>query len=205
MKTFTKSALLSATLLSFAGIANANADATIQNEYLLDETLTIAQNGAKIQNFSTLMTAVETAGLADELMGEGPFTVFAPIDSAFEALPAGTVEDLLKPENREQLVRLISAHVVPNTVLERDFDFANIDESVAPSDSVVVDIENQQIVMDTIADTEITVEKLGDNYYASASPAINDDEEPEASIIYSDLMSSNGVIHIIDSVLTPDA
>ena len=205
MRTFTTTALVSAAMLSLAGIANADADATIKNEYLLDEELTIAQNSAKIQNFSTLMTAVETAGLADELMGEGPFTVFAPIDSAFKALPEGTVEDLLKEENRDQLVRLISAHVVPAAVTERDFDLAALGSDVAENGTLEVDVENSRVMMDTIAETDIAIEKIGNNYYASAYSTSMNDDNPEANIIYTDLLASNGVIHIIDSVLTPDS
>lgn len=68
-------------------------------------------------NFTTLAAALEAAGLVETLKGEGPFTVFAPTDAAFAALPAGTVEDLLKPENKEQLVKILTYHVVPGEVL----------------------------------------------------------------------------------------
>jgi uncharacterized surface protein with fasciclin (FAS1) repeats len=71
-------------------------------------------------NFNTLVAAVQAADLVDALKGEGPFTVFAPTDEAFAALPAGTVEDLLKPENREQLVAILTYHVVPAKVMSAD-------------------------------------------------------------------------------------
>lgn len=71
-------------------------------------------------SFTTLVAAVEAAGLVDTLKGEGPFTVFAPTDEAFAALPAGTVEDLLKPENKDQLVAILTYHVVPGKVMSTD-------------------------------------------------------------------------------------
>ena len=71
-------------------------------------------------NFTTLVAAVTAAGLVDTLKGEGPFTVFAPTDAAFAALPAGTVEDLLKPENKDKLVAILTYHVVPGKVMSTD-------------------------------------------------------------------------------------
>ena len=71
-------------------------------------------------NFTTLAAALEAAGLVETLKGEGPFTVFAPTDAAFAALPAGTVEDLLKPENKDQLTAILTYHVVPGAVMSTD-------------------------------------------------------------------------------------
>jgi uncharacterized surface protein with fasciclin (FAS1) repeats len=71
-------------------------------------------------NFTTLVAAVQAAGLVDTLKGAGPFTVFAPTDDAFAALPAGTVEDLLKPENKEKLTKILTYHVVPGKVMSTD-------------------------------------------------------------------------------------
>jgi len=71
-------------------------------------------------NFTTLVAAVQAAGLVDTLKGAGPFTVFAPTDAAFAALPAGTVEDLLKPENKDKLVKVLTYHVVPGKVMSGD-------------------------------------------------------------------------------------
>ena len=71
-------------------------------------------------SFTTLVAAVQAAGLVDTLKGEGPFTVFAPTDAAFAALPAGTVEDLLKPENKDKLVAILTYHVVPGKVMSTD-------------------------------------------------------------------------------------
>ena len=71
-------------------------------------------------SFTTLVAAVQAAGLVDTLKGDGPFTVFAPTDAAFAALPAGTVEDLLKPENKDKLVSILTYHVVPGKVMSTD-------------------------------------------------------------------------------------
>ncbi|MDX5403038.1 MAG: fasciclin domain-containing protein [Rhodobacterales bacterium] len=80
----------------------------------------IVDTAVEAGSFTTLVAAVQAAGLVDTLKGEGPFTVFAPTDEAFAALPAGTVEDLLKPENKDQLVAVLTYHVVPGKVMSTD-------------------------------------------------------------------------------------
>jgi len=122
--------------------------------------------------FNTLATALTTAGLVDTLQGEGPFTVFAPTDEAFAALPAGTVEDLLKPANREKLVEILTYHVVAGKVKAKD---------VVKLDSAA-----------TVAGQDVAISVQGDNVMIG-----------EAKVIKADVMASNGVIHIIDSVLIP--
>lgn len=108
MKGF-KSMVFSALAL-FAVTANAQMDAKSD----------IIDTAVKAGDFSTLATAIEAAGLIDTLKGDGPFTVFAPTDEAFAALPAGTVEDLLKPENKEKLQSILTYHVVPGKVTAED-------------------------------------------------------------------------------------
>ena len=81
---------------------------------------TIVANASKASNLSTLVSAVQAAGLVETLQGAGPFTVFAPTNAAFEALPAGTVDTLLKPENKDQLVSILTYHVVPGAVKSTD-------------------------------------------------------------------------------------
>lgn len=80
----------------------------------------IVDTASNAGSFNTLVTAVEAAGLVDALKGEGPFTVFAPTDEAFAALPEGTVEELLKPENQDQLIEILTYHVVPGKVMSTD-------------------------------------------------------------------------------------
>jgi uncharacterized surface protein with fasciclin (FAS1) repeats len=106
--------------------------------------------------FSTLVAAVEAAGLVDTLKGEGPFTVFAPTDEAFAALPEGTVENLLKPENIDQLTAILTYHVVPGKVMSTDLTDDMVATTVQGSD-VKIDLDNGVMVQDatvTAADIE---------------------------------------------------
>jgi transforming growth factor-beta-induced protein len=124
--------------------------------------------------FTTLATAIEAAGLVETLQGEGPFTVFAPTDEAFAKLPAGTLDELLKPENAEQLRNLLLYHVVEGKVMAADV--AALEEA------------------ETLSGGSIQISAEGDGVL------IND-----ANIVTADLETSNGVIHVIDSVLMPKA
>ncbi len=123
-------------------------------------------------SFGTLVAAVQAAGLVDTLKGPGPFTVFAPTDAAFAALPAGTVENLLKPENRDQLTAILTYHVVPGKVTSTDL--AGKMTSASTVQGTTIDID---------ATSGVTVEG--------------------ANVVTADIETSNGVIHVIDSVLIP--
>ncbi|MGB8621894.1 MAG: fasciclin domain-containing protein [Paracoccaceae bacterium] len=123
-------------------------------------------------DFSTLVTAVKAAGLVDTLKGPGPFTVFAPTNAAFAKLPAGTVEDLLKPENKGQLVKVLTYHVVPGAVTA---------DQLAGKKMNVATVEGQSVRVD----------------------ATNGVKVNNANVIKADIMASNGVIHVIDTVLLP--
>jgi uncharacterized surface protein with fasciclin (FAS1) repeats len=122
--------------------------------------------------FNTLAAALEAADLVGTLKGDGPFTVFAPTDAAFAKLPEGTVESLLKPENRDKLVAILTYHVVPGEVTAADV--------VKLSEAKTV---NGQDVAITVADSGVR---------------IND-----ANVIKTDIDASNGVIHVIDTVILP--
>ena len=124
-------------------------------------------------SFNTLAAALQAAGLVETLKGEGPFTVFAPTDEAFAKLPAGTVESLLKPENRDKLVAILTYHVVSGRLMASD----------------VVGRE----YLKTVQGQKIKVSLKGDK-------AMVDD----AVIIKTDIETSNGVIHVIDSVILPE-
>lgn len=109
-------------------------------------------------NFTTLVAAVEAAGLVDTLKGEGPFTVFAPTDEAFAALPAGTVEDLLKPENKDKLVSILTYHVVPGKVMSGDLT-EGMKAATVQGDEVTITLEGGAKVNGanvTTADIEAT-------------------------------------------------
>ena len=122
--------------------------------------------------FETLAAALGAAGLVDTLKGEGPFTVFAPTDEAFAKLPAGTVETLLQPENRDQLIAILTYHVVPGKVKAADV--------VKLSEAATVNGESVAI---TVSDSGVQVN--------------------EANVIATDIGASNGVIHVIDTVIIP--
>ena len=123
------------------------------------------------KDFTTLVAAVVAAGLAETLSGEGPFTVFAPTNEAFAKLPAGTVEELVKPENREKLASILTYHVVAGKALSSDL-----------SDGQSIKTVNGQ---------EVKV-SVGDNVKVDG-----------AVVTTPDLEASNGVIHVIDSVIMP--
>ena len=123
-------------------------------------------------SFTTLVAALKAAGLVDTLKSEGPFTVFAPTDEAFAKLPAGTLEMLLLPENKEQLVSILTYHVVAGKVMAAD---------VMKLDSATT-VQGQDLMVDVMGGTVM----------------IND-----AAVVIADVEASNGVIHVIDSVILP--
>ncbi|MEE4014732.1 fasciclin domain-containing protein [Roseibium sp. FZY0029] len=110
-------------------------------------------------SFSTLVAAVQAAGLVDTLKGDGPFTVFAPTDEAFAALPAGTVDDLLKPENKEKLVAILTYHVVPGKVMSTDLSDGMTAKTVEGSE-ITVDLDNGVMVNDA---NVVTADVAADN------------------------------------------
>src|SRR6056297_2022832 len=101
----------------------------------------IVDTAVEAGSFETLVAAVQAAGLVDTLKGDGPFTVFAPTDEAFAALPAGTVEELLKPENKDQLVAILTYHVVPGKVMSTDLSDDMAATTVQGSD-IMIDLDN---------------------------------------------------------------
>jgi uncharacterized surface protein with fasciclin (FAS1) repeats len=123
-------------------------------------------------DFKTLAAALQAAGLVDTLKGPGPFTVFAPTYEAFAKLPAGTVEELLKPENKEKLVAILTYHVVPGKVMAKDVVTLTSAKTVNGK-SVTISTQNGAVMVDN------------------------------ARVIKTDIVASNGVIHVIDSVILP--
>ncbi len=130
----------------------------------------IVEIAAGSDDFSTLVAAVTAAGLAETLSGEGPFTVFAPTNDAFAKLPEGTVESLLKPENKDKLVAILTYHVVPAKVMAADVKAGKVPTvngakaTITTKDGVMID---------------------------------------GAKVVKTDIASTNGVIHVIDSVIMP--
>ncbi len=139
---------------------------------ILPSTSNIVETAQSAGGFSTLLAAAQAAGLADLLQSEGPFTVFAPTDEAFAKLPAGTVDSLLKPENRARLADILKYHVIPGRIYATDAIVAGTAETAAG-----------KTVRARIRDGRLTINSSG--------------------VVASDLEASNGVIHVIDTVLIP--
>lgn len=146
--------------------------------------MNIVENASKANNLTTLVAAVKAAGLVETLQGEGPFTVFAPTDEAFAALPAGTVENLLKPENKEMLVKVLTAHVLP----------ANATSEVAMG---MIKDDGGEHNVTTVSGDALTLKMMGDKL------VILDESGGMATVTQADVMQSNGVVHVIDKVLLP--
>ncbi len=124
--------------------------------------------------FNTLVAAVKAAGLVDTLKGDGPFTVFAPTDEAFAKLGKDAIADLLKPENKSKLTAILTYHVVPGKVLAAD----------------VVKLDGKKVK--TVEGASVTVKVDGGSVYVD-----------KAKVIKADIITSNGVIHVIDAVILP--
>jgi uncharacterized surface protein with fasciclin (FAS1) repeats len=133
----------------------------------------IVDTAADSDQFKTLVAAVKAAGLVDTLKGDGPFTVFAPTDEAFAKLPEGTVDDLLKPENKEKLVSILTYHVVPGKIMSGDIAGKSKEVKTVQGDTLAVD----------------------------ATDGVKVDE---AEVVKADIEASNGVIHVIDTVVMPN-
>jgi len=155
-----------------ASLFAAGAIADDSEESSMTDTPSIVEIAAGNDDFSTLVAALTAAGLVDVLSGEGPFTVFAPTNAAFEKLPAGTVEGLLKPENKQQLTDVLTYHVVAGAVYASD----------------VVELSEATTVQGSTVDITVTEDGvMVDN----------------ANVVATDIEASNGVIHVIDSVILP--
>jgi uncharacterized surface protein with fasciclin (FAS1) repeats len=135
--------------------------------------LNIVETAVNAGQFKTLVAAVQAADLGGALSGPGPFTVFAPTDEAFAKLPAGTVDDLLKPENRDKLIAVLKYHVVSGKVM-------------------AADIAGKKSNVTTLQGSDISVDAM----YGGVM--IND-----ATVTTADIQASNGVIHVIDKVILP--
>ena len=149
-----------------------------------DESKTIAANAAETDALSTLVAAVKAADLVETLNGEGPFTVFAPTNDAFAALPAGTVEMLLKPENKEKLQKILAYHVLPG-------------KATAEVVAGLIEQGGGHAKVATVQGEELTLKV--DN----GKVTVTDAKGNSATVVQADVMSSNGVVHVIDAVLMP--
>ena len=135
-------------------------------------TKDIVDTAVAAGSFATLVAAVQAADLVETLKSAGPFTVFAPTDEAFAKLPVGTVEDLLKPENKAKLAAVLTYHVIPGTVM-------------------AADIAGKTLNVKTVQGGELAID------------ATNGVKVNNATVVTADVVASNGVIHVIDTVLMP--
>ena len=156
--------------LMIAAVATAGLAAVVPNVHAMEKT--IVETAVEAGKFNTLAKALGAAGLVGTLNDKGPFTVFAPTDEAFAKLPEGTVDDLLKPENKDKLAAILTYHVVPGEV--KAADVVKLDETKT--------VNGQMITVKTSGNTVM----------------IND-----ARVTATDIAASNGIIHVIDTVILP--
>lgn len=144
----------------------------------------IIQNAVNSKDHTTLVAAVKAAGLVKTLEGPGPFTVFAPTNEAFAALPAGTVDTLLKPENKAALTKILTYHVVPGRLSPKQL-------------KADVRMGHGKAMLKTVEGNSLTIGKDGNHW------TVTDDKGNTANVTIANVKQSNGVIYVIDKVLMP--
>jgi len=148
-------------------------------------TKNIVENAVNSKDHTTLVAAVKAAGLVDTLASAGPFTVFAPTNEAFAKLPAGTVDTLLKPENKDKLTAVLTYHVVPGHLTAKDL-------------AGMVDDGGGKAMLKTVQGEDLTVQRRGRSHLT-----VTDAKGDVAQITIADVLQSNGVIHVVNKVLIP--
>ena len=183
MRKLTASLFAGAMLVSGLAIAQDNPMVGGAPMYADKNIVETAVNSA---DHTTLVAAVQAAGLAETLSGEGPFTVFAPVNAAFEELPEGTVETLLKPENKDQLTKILTCHVVAT-------------EAMSDAIGQMIADDGGTHPIETVGGCVIQAKMDGENI------TLTDENGNVATVTIADVDQSNGVIHVIDKVLLPKA
>jgi len=145
----------------------------------------IVQNAVNSPDHTTLVAAVKAAGLVDTLEGSGPFTVFAPTNEAFAKLPAGTVDTLLKPENKDQLVKILTYHVVSGKITSKEL-------------IRMIKKGGGKAELKTVSGGTLTAS------LSMGHVVLTDEKGGTATVTIADVYQSNGIIHVIDSVLLPN-
>ena len=148
------------------------------------ETKNIIENAVNSKDHTTLVAAVKAAGLVETLEGKGPFTVFAPTNEAFAALPAGTVDNLLKPENKAMLVKILTCHVIAAKALSTDV------MAMAKADGGTHEVT-------TVGGCKLWLSVKDKHVY------VKDESGSTAEVTIADVIQSNGVIHVVNKVLLP--
>ena len=170
--------------LSLAGAASAE-DTVMVGGAPMFPSKNIVENAVNSKDHTTLVAAVKAAGLVDTLAGPGPFTVFAPVNNAFDALPAGTVDTLLKPESKDTLTKVLTAHVVAGKMSGADL-------------MRKVKANGGRYNMRTVSGDALTAMVRGKKLY------IMDEKGAAARVTIADVNQSNGVIHVVNKVLLPN-
>jgi uncharacterized surface protein with fasciclin (FAS1) repeats len=164
--------------------ASASADIMVGGSAMLPQK-NIVENAVNSKDHTTLVAAVKAAGLVETLESKGPFTVFAPVNAAFAALPAGTVDMLLKPESKETLTKVLTYHVVPGHYTSTDLDR-------------LIRKGNGVATLKTVSGGSLMLMKNGDR-----NITVKDESGAVADITVYDVLQSNGVIYSVDRVLMP--
>ena len=185
MKVSTLTIALAGALLSVSGgaIAQAATDPMVGGA-AMSPSKDIIDNAVNSKDHTTLVAAVKAAGLVDTLKGPGPFTVFAPTNAAFAKLPAGTVDTLLKPENKADLTKILTYHVVPGKL--------NAADLIAQAKA-----NGGKAMLTTVQGEPLTAWVEGNSVY------LTDAKGGKSMVTIADVNQSNGVIHVIDTVLMP--
>jgi len=183
MKTLAKTLVAGCLALATAGAALAQDNPMVGGAPMFADK-TIVENAVNSADHTTLVAAVKAAGLVDTLQGKGPFTVFAPTNAAFAALPAGTVDTLLKPENKAMLTKVLTCHVVGAKAMAADVQ------------KMVAD-DGGTHVIETLGGCKITAQ------VKDGMVTLTDETGGMAKVTIADVVQSNGVIHVIDKVLLP--
>ncbi|KQQ78911.1 MULTISPECIES: fasciclin domain-containing protein [Aureimonas] len=179
-----RSVVVASLLLGTAGGAMAQGKSVMVGGAPMYASKTIAENAPNAKNLKTLVAAVKAAGLVKTLDGKGPFTVFAPDDKAFAKLPAGTVEMLVKPENKAMLTKILTYHVVPA-------------KATAEAAMKMIKDDGGKHVVKTVEGETLTLAMKGKKL------TITDAKGNVATVTQADVMQKNGVVHVIDTVLMP--
>ncbi len=177
-------AFLFAMTIALAAIAWAGDDPMVGGAAMYPSK-NIVQNAVNSQDHTTLVAAVKAAGLVEVLEGPGPFTVFAPTNEAFAKLPAGTVDTLLKPENKEMLVKVLTYHVVAGRVSSADL-------------MQQIKAGNGKAELKTVQGETLTATMNGNHI------VLTDEKGDNSMVTIANVFQSNGVIHVVDTVLLPN-
>ena len=179
-----KMAVLLLSIVAAATLAVAGSDPMVGGHEMFPSK-NIIQNAVNSDDHTTLVAAVKAAGLVDTLQGPGPFTVFAPTNEAFAKLPAGTVDTLLKPENKEMLTKVLTYHVVAGKLSASDL-------------RKEIKVGNGQASLKTVSGGTLIATMQGDHI------VLKDEKGDMSTVTISNVNQSNGVIHVVDTVLLPN-